>query len=317
VFGLLAVKGRRSVERHHAKGKETAMYGRRNVVIGLLAALALAGLAAAGAPQSYTLRLHQGKGDKATYAFTATSTEKVTGPGAPAGAVPSSAQLTCVVEFQGATSGGIGVRARITEGRVKAKVGKKSQTVPVKASSFSYVVTPRSEVKQSKWVSGSPPQISAAGLVFTADDAFLPPPLPDKPVKVASRWQSATRLPAPAGNLGGVREVKYDSTVLGPVAYAGRSCLKIKTSLRQSQHATMKAPDGKGTLTLRAQSTSEIVWLFDPKAGLVVKSDADGTTAVTRVTKTTGKKEQTSKVSGAIHTHARMTAYNGKELAAK
>jgi hypothetical protein len=149
-----------------------------------------------------------------------------------------------VVEFAGATSGGIAVRARISAGRVKAKVGGKSQTIPVKASQFSYVVTPRSEVKQSKWVSGSPPQISAAGLLFTADDAFLPPPLPDKPVKVGSRWQSATRLPAPAGNVGGVREAKYDSTVLGPVAYAGRSCLKIRTSLRQSQHATVHRPTG-------------------------------------------------------------------------
>jgi hypothetical protein len=291
---------------------------RRALVITLLAALAFTALAAAAAPQSYTLRLHQGEGDKATYAFTATATDKLSGPGAPAGAVTSSAQLTCAIEFQGAApGGGIVVQARIKEGRVKGEMGGQSQTIPVNTSLTSYVLTPRAEVKQSELLSGSQPQISATGMVFTADDAFLPPPLPDKPVKLGDRWQSSARIPGLTGHPGDVREAKYDSKVLGQLAYAGRNCLNIKTSLRQSQQASEEAPDGSGSVTVTVLGTNEITWVFDPKAGLVMKTDGDGTVTMTRVVKTTGQSAQTYKVSGTILTHARMTEYNGKKIAAQ
>jgi hypothetical protein len=290
---------------------------RRAPITALLGALALAGLAAAAGLPTYTLRLHRGKGDKATYEFTSVSTDQITGPGAPAGAITSKAQLACAIEFQGASPGGrIVIQAKVKEGLVKGAVGGQSQTIPVKTSLATYVLTPRSELKQSELTTGSPPQISATGTVFTADDAFLPPPLPDKPVRVGDRWQSSARIPAPSGDPADARDVKYASRVLGEMTYAGRSCLKIRTAFRQSQHGTVKAPDGSGSVAVAVQSKGETTWVFDPKAGLVMKSDATGTMTITRVAKTAGQ-QQLLKVSSTIRTHAKMTEYNGKKIAAQ
>ncbi len=291
---------------------------RRVLALSLLAALALAGLGAAAGLPTYTLRLHRGEGDKVTYAFSTTSTDKVRGPGAPAGAITSVAQLTCVVQFRGDSPGGRTVmEAKVREGLVKETMGGKTQTLPVKTSSVTYVVTPRAEVKQSELISGSLPQLSPVGLTFSADDAFLPPPLPDKPVRVGDRWQSSARIPAMTGHPGEVREAKYASRVLGEMSYAGRSCLKIRTSFRQSQHATVQAPDGSGTATIKVQSKGEGTWLFDPKAGLVMKSDVNGTMTITRVVRMPGQQDQLLTVSSAIRSRAKMTGYNGKELVIK
>jgi hypothetical protein len=291
---------------------------RRSLAFSVLGALALAGLAVAAGLPTYTLRLHRGKGDTATYEFTSVSTDKVSGPGAPAGAITSNAQLTCTIGFQGVSPGGrIIMEAKVKEGRVKETVGGETQTLPVKTSSATYVLTPRSEVKQAELTSGSPAQLSPVGLTFSADDAFLPPPLPDKPVKVGDRWESSARIPAITGHPGDVREAKYASRVLGEMSYAGRSCLKVRTSFRQSQHATVQAPDGRGTATVKVQSKGEGTWLFDPKAGLIMESEATGTMTITRVVKMPGQQDQLLTVSSAIRSRAKMTGYNGKALVIK
>ncbi len=291
---------------------------RRILALGLLAALALAGLAAAGAPQTYTLRLHDGTGDIAKYSFTATVASHMTGTDVPWKKVDASAQLQSAAEFLGVSpDGSLLVQGQVLGGTIKGSIDGKGAANAIEASSMNYILTPRAEVKELEVLSGTPAQTAIMGVAFTADNAFLPPPLPAGPIAAGGRWQSTAHVPVLMGEPGETKEVKYDSKVLGPIAYAGRNCLKIKSTFRQFEQATVEAPDGSGTLVLKLGGTGSIIWLFDPKEGLVMKSDSDSTLTITAVVQTITEGEQTVKGTGRVSLHAKMTEYNGTKLPAK
>ncbi|NIQ99714.1 MAG: hypothetical protein GTN78_05865, partial [Gemmatimonadales bacterium] len=107
------------------------------------------------------------------------------------------------------------------------------------------------------------------------------------------------------------KEVRYDSKVLGQLAYAGRNCLKVKSALRQFEQATLEAPDGSGRLTAKIRGTGSVIWLFDPNEGLVMKSDSDSTMSIAIVMEAPSIGEQTLNASATVTAHARMTEYNG------
>jgi hypothetical protein len=300
-------------------GKGTAMRrSRRALIIVLLAALAFATFAATAAPQTYRLRLHQGKGDKAVYTVAVVETDMLAGPEASERRIVTGAHLAWAVTFQGVSPDGtIRVESTIEGGPTKTEMGAQSKTGRVDDSVVNYVLTPRAEVKEAELASGSLPVISPLGTALSADDVFVPALLPDTPVKVGDRWQEALQVPAPTGDPGHARQVNQQSEVLGQVSYAGRSCLRIRTTLRQSQQLTQEAPDGSGTVAIKAQGESTVVWLFDPRQGLVMKVDSDGVDTAAHMLKAAGRGQQAVTIRKTVSIRSRMTEYNGKKIAAQ
>jgi hypothetical protein len=290
----------------------------RGLAIGVLAALGLAGLAASAAPQTYLLRLHQGEGDKAAYALSAVVNAKVSIPNEPLQKLSATTNLKCAVEFLGiAPNDTMRVEGEVVGGATVIEESGHTQTVPADDFVVDYLLTPRAEVKEADLLSGVPPMVASTGLFYTPDDAFLVAPLPDKPVKVGDRWQGVAQVPIVLGQPGARAEVKHDSKVLGQVAYAGRNCLKIKTSLRQFRQASFDAPDGSGTLTAKLHATAAAVWLFDPQEGLVMKADGTVAADITLRLQSITEGEQTAKVTATEEVHTRLTDYNGMKVPPK
>jgi hypothetical protein len=291
---------------------------RRALIVVPLAALGLTGLAAAAAPQTYLLRLHQGEGDKATYALTSVAKAQVSIPNEPLQKLSATTNLKCAVEFLGlAPDDTMRAEGEIVGGSTVIEESGHTETVPVDGLVVDYLLTPRAEVKEADLLSGVPPMVASTGIFYTPDDAFLVAPLPDKPVKVGDRWQGVAQVPVVSGQPGEKAEVKHDSKVLGQVAYAGRNCLKVKTNLRHFWQASLDAPDGSGTLMAKLHATATAIWLFDPKEGLVMKADVTVAADVTLRLQSITAGEQTAKVTATEELHTRLTEYNGTKVPAK
>jgi hypothetical protein len=297
---------------------DTMRHCRRTLVLGLLAALALAGLAAAAAPQTYTLRFHEGDGDKATYAVSATTTAKFTGPEPTTQKGTVQVDLKCAAEFLGLSPDDtLMVQGEILGGTMKTSLGKQSRTAPVPDSVTNYLLTPRGDVKEMDLASGEPTFVTSIGWIYTPDDAFLIAPFPAHPVKVGESWKTVAQQPVIGGEPGETVEVKYESKLLGPIAYAGRNCLKIQTNSGHLMQESIEAPDGSGRLSAKGRSTRATVWLFDPKEGLVMKADATIKFDITQVLESVTEGEKSAKVIATMDMHSRLTEYNGTKVPAK
>ncbi len=260
----------------------------------LPAALLLAStLAAAAAP--LVLTYHAKPGDKAVYTETATVKSTRTGTTAP-GTNVERAQFRWSVTFAKAPAkGGLQATGRLLSGSAQVN-GEKPQQAG--AYTARYVLTPQGETTRSEMVAGEPLLLSLSGAEFGPFDVLVPSPLPKQPVKVGDMWTTDHRKASPGNDLDLLAST---SKLLGETTYAGRKCLQIRTHLQDTLR------DKASGVTASIDGT--VLWLFDPQAGVALRSDTTGK-QVTEIRQ--GSRRAT--VTATVDQHVRLTEWNGRKV---
>jgi hypothetical protein len=292
---------------------------------GLLLALVVLGLTIAGSSAAPPTtgnapRYHQGEGDRARYALSATITATGLVNEAKTGRASFSFDTSCAVEFVGATPDGVmRVQAELAPCSVTIKSQGKPRTARMEGASMAYDVTSRGLVQTAELLSAEPPLVPELGIIVTPDDAFLVSAvgvLPTKPLQAGDKWHGTVALPS-LSEPGAVVSAAYDSKVLGRVAYAGRSCWRITTKLRSSREESQSASCGRWNAHAKLTQTGTKEWLFEPEAGLVMKMDGKDTLVISLLLEDVVEGQNEAKLTATIQSHSRLTELNGEKIAAK
>lgn len=262
------------------------------------------------------LRFHQGKGDRATYRYSATAQAVAKGRAVRQAAM--NLQMTCLAEFQGAASeGGAKIVGQILSGAAREKEKGREKTRPLGNLVANYRISPRGKIIRLDIVAGHPAEFAGLPNSFTPDEAFLLGDLmqlPERAVKPGDKWR--TTLPAHSDSGERQHSVVVDSALLAIQTVRGRPCAKIRSTVTNTVQGAVTAGSGGQTGTARARVAVMAIWYFDYQRGLILSSDTEER-AITTITSTAaGGGMSTATVTSTLEADSVLTEYNGEKLPA-
>ena len=177
-----------------------------------------------------------------------------------------------------------------------------------------YEITPRGEIKIESDASSDDAEGNLPGVTFGPGNVFLGMDvavLPEKPLKAGDRWEGTVVENASEG--GGQLPIKYNSKALGQVQYDGRSCWKIKTNFRTVMDESQPTRAGI-EVQVKVVVTGDVIWLFDPKRGLLITADGTAKGTVDAEADTVAEGQVTVNGGLDLSFHTKLVEYNGQKV---